>query len=85
MTGASRPPRQADRATLLRSRARGAKRVRAMEPGSPAGGGRWPERTRKLGDDHASNPPLHPEIEAFARWFCDWWLRRGRQSADEER
>jgi cobyrinic acid a,c-diamide synthase len=24
---------------------------------------------------------LHPEVEAFARWFCDWWLRRGRRDA----
>jgi hypothetical protein len=20
---------------------------------------------------------LEPEVEAFARWFADWWLRRG--------
>ena len=20
---------------------------------------------------------LHPEVLAFARWFADWWLRRG--------
>lgn len=21
--------------------------------------------------------PLDPEVEDFARWFADWWLRRG--------
>jgi len=20
---------------------------------------------------------LHPEVLAFARWFAEWWLRRG--------
>lgn len=25
---------------------------------------------------HEQTQRLHPEVEAFARWFADWWLRR---------
>jgi hypothetical protein len=33
---------------------------------------------------------LHPELLAFARWFAEWWLRRGCEllaaaEADEDR
>jgi hypothetical protein len=44
-------------------------------------------------DDSPSGPPddererqqdIHPEIEAFARWFADWWLRRGNQQQAQE-
>lgn len=27
--------------------------------------------------DDDNNAPLDPEVEAFAKWFADWWLRRG--------
>ena len=30
------------------------------------------------GWDADEDPPLHPEVVDFARWFADWWLRRGR-------
>lgn len=36
----------------------------------------------------AEIPQLHPEVVDFARWFADWWLRRGRRlvpQEDEER
>jgi hypothetical protein len=23
-----------------------------------------------------------PELNSFARWFADWWLRRGRDLAE---
>jgi len=26
----------------------------------------------------------HPEILAFARWFADWWIRRGQELTDAE-
>ena len=29
------------------------------------------------GDPDEGAPEFHPEIVAFARWFVDWWLRRG--------
>jgi hypothetical protein len=29
------------------------------------------------GDLDEGAPELHPEVVAFARWFVDWWLRRG--------
>jgi hypothetical protein len=33
---------------------------------------------RALGGDlDEGTPELHPEVLAFARWFVDWWLRRG--------
>jgi hypothetical protein len=37
--------------------------------------GAAPSRERK---QHAyeQTEELHPEVEAFARWFADWWLRR---------
>jgi hypothetical protein len=25
---------------------------------------------------HEPTQELHPEVEVFARWFADWWLRR---------
>lgn len=27
--------------------------------------------------DDGDNTHLDPEVEAFAKWFADWWLRRG--------
>jgi hypothetical protein len=39
------------------------------------------ERTATQGsgdDDDAPTPQIHPTAEAFAAWFADWWLRRGR-------
>jgi hypothetical protein len=29
------------------------------------------------GDPDEGAPEFHPEVVAFARWFVDWWLRRG--------
>lgn len=37
------------------------------------------------GEADADIPHLHPEVEAFARWFADWWLRRGRQLVAERK
>jgi hypothetical protein len=34
-----------------------------------------PSRERKK-QRHEHTEELHPEVEAFARWFADWWLRR---------
>lgn len=41
------------------------------------------EQTRQpidRGDNHPrpTRDP-HSELEGFARWFADWWLRRGRE------
>jgi hypothetical protein len=36
------------------------------------------------GGDHDAQPELHPEVAAFARWFVDWWLRRGAHLVAEE-
>lgn len=45
-----------------------------------------PEHQRTV-DDHrptgANDQPA--ELDAFVRWFADWWLRRGRQLAAPER
>jgi hypothetical protein len=32
-------------------------------------------------DDRYARPAYdsHTELEEFARWFADWWLRRGRE------
>jgi hypothetical protein len=30
------------------------------------------------GEADAETTQLHPEVVEFARWFADWWLRRGR-------
>jgi hypothetical protein len=52
---------------------------RAIQAGAPRSrrtlGARQP--TDERGGDHGDKTTLHPEVEAFARWFCDWWLRRG--------
>lgn len=37
--------------------------------------GAAPSRERKK-NAHEQTKELHPEVEAFARWFADWWLRR---------
>ena len=37
------------------------------------------------GDADADVPQLHPEVVEFARWFADWWLRRGRQLVSERK
>jgi hypothetical protein len=41
----------------------------------------WPDE--RSGGAHGNAP--HREVEAFANWFVDWWLRRGRcpQPPDE--
>jgi hypothetical protein len=40
------------------------------------------------GEENEPRAQLHPEILDFARWFADWWIRRGRrllEEAEEER
>jgi hypothetical protein len=43
------------------------------------------------GTDDPKDSSLDPEVEAFASWFADWWLRRGARlyaaakKADPER
>ena len=37
------------------------------------------------GEADADIAQLHPEVDAFARWFADWWLRRGRQLVAERK
>jgi hypothetical protein len=45
-----------------------------------------PPSPRDLGGEANAVPSqLHPEVEAFARWFADWWLRRGRQLVAERK
>jgi hypothetical protein len=40
---------------------------------------------RAVGDEaDAEIPQLHPEVVDFARWFADWWLRRGRRLVAEQ-
>jgi hypothetical protein len=35
---------------------------------------------------HAQTQRIDPEVEAFARWFADWWLwRRGVERAGSHR
>lgn len=36
-------------------------------------------RKSKKANDAGEITPLDPEVEAFAKWFADWWLRRGRR------
>jgi hypothetical protein len=36
-----------------------------------------PSPRRRGGEADEAIPQLHPEVVAFARWFVDWWLRRG--------
>ena len=31
----------------------------------------------KRGNALEQTDDLHPEVLAFARWFAEWWLRRG--------
>jgi hypothetical protein len=35
-------------------------------------------RVRREGCDAPSPFDEHSELQAFATWFADWWLRRGR-------
>jgi hypothetical protein len=46
------------------------------------------QHTIRLRDSDGSDDPLPTrasgELEAFARWFTDWWLRRGRDLTDPE-
>ena len=58
----------------LRSGPRDATRIEASRS-RPATGRRPNEHG---GGEDGDETRLHPEVEAFARWFCDWWLRRGR-------
>jgi hypothetical protein len=40
----------------------------------------WFVRPMQRGDGtthDGDNTPLDPEVETFAKWFADWWLRRG--------
>jgi hypothetical protein len=32
---------------------------------------------RHQGEPDEQQPACHPEVAEFARWFADWWLRRG--------
>jgi hypothetical protein len=76
MTSMSReaPGRGKDRLALS---SRGPRAIQTGTPRSrPAPGARRPTDKQGGGDGEAGG--LHPEVEAFARWFCDWWLRRGR-------
>lgn len=69
--------RRKDRRAL---RSRGPRAIQAGTPPSrPAHGGRRP--TDEQGGEDVGQTILHPEVEAFSRWFCDWWLRRGRRDA----
>ncbi len=34
-------------------------------------------RRRGSGAKGPTDSELEPEVEAFAKWFADWWLRRG--------
>jgi hypothetical protein len=47
---------------------------RATDPGLIEDG-TAPNRERKNNADEQTEK-LHPEVEVFARWFADWWLRR---------
>jgi hypothetical protein len=46
------------------------------------------QHTIRLRDSDGSDDPMptraNGELEAFARWFADWWLRRGRDLTDPE-
>ena len=37
------------------------------------------------GARHDHHSSLDPELQAFAQWFADWWLRRGRDLTDPSR
>jgi hypothetical protein len=48
-----------------------------------------PRRPRAVGGEaDGETARIHPEVIEFARWFADWWLRRGRKlvkrTQDEE-
>lgn len=44
-----------------------------------------PPSLRAVGQEaDAEVPQPHPEVADFARWFADWWLRRGRHLGVEE-
>jgi hypothetical protein len=51
------------------SRLRPATDPALIEDGAASG------RERKK-NAHDQTEELHPEVEVFARWFADWWLRR---------
>lgn len=36
-----------------------------------------PKKAKKTAD--VEEIKLDPEVEAFANWFADWWLRRGHR------
>jgi len=44
------------------------------------------EATRTLSTNDGARTELRnaPEILAFARWFADWWLRRGQELTGAE-
>jgi hypothetical protein len=44
-----------------------------------------PETPRTGGPRHEHHSTLDPDLLAFARWFADWWLRRGRDLTDPTR
>lgn len=47
---------------------------RAIDPALIEDGAALSREGRENVDEQTER--LHPEVEAFARWFADWWLRR---------
>lgn len=45
------------------------------------------DQLRDRGDSRDAIPASAPirELEAFAQWFADWWLRRGRHLTHPDR
>jgi hypothetical protein len=45
------------------------------------------QQPRKLepvgGEEDEPGAQPHPEVLDFARWFADWWIRRGRRLLEE--
>jgi hypothetical protein len=64
------------------SRAQPARTRRAARDVCPDGRPRKPYTTGgRLPDD--TLPTQDIDLENFARWFADWWLRRGRDLAGQ--
>lgn len=53
-------------------------RPHAARRGDACVTGRPPIRSAGTGDAASVFDATH-ELEGFARWFADWWLRRGRE------
>jgi hypothetical protein len=45
---------------------------------------RAPDPSHQGEPDDEQQPACHPEVAEFARWFADWWLRRGHSLVLEE-